>query len=102
MLAASHGLVEIHPGLGLLGGDAKVQTPWLRGFEVLDVLPWREGKVRQTLRAMDAGIVEVKTRGRAVDPDHTQQSLRGRGHRPLTVFVLRLGKVVKAVVTCRS
>ena len=38
-----------------------------------------------------AGIVTVRTRGAACDPDAWQKALRGRGETPWTVFVLRLG-----------
>jgi len=96
------GLREAHPGLGLLTGNVQIDSPWMRAFEVLDDLPWRPQKVAGALRAMRAGIVEVKTRGGVVDPDQVQRMLRGEGDQRLTVFVLRFGHAIRAVITRRA
>lgn len=106
-LCAQLGLAELHAGLGMLTGDDDPGSPWLTVFRVIEHMPWRMEKVRDALRSLGAGLVEVKTRGRAVDPDSVQKQLGarvpgvGRGHRRLTVFVLRFGPKVRAVVTER-
>ena len=101
LLCESHDLAEAHPGLGLLTGDAAIASPWLIGFEVLERLPWREKRVKAALRQRHAGIVEVKTRDRAVDPDRVQKAMRGSGDEPFTLFVLRLSQRVEAWITRR-
>jgi hypothetical protein len=65
-------------------------------------MPWRLSRVRECLASLDAGVVEVKTRGGAVEPDAAQRALRGPGQRGLTVFVLRFGRRVEAIVTERG
>lgn len=100
-LCAATGLAAVHPALGLLTADAAEQSPWYRRFELLDVLPWRPRKVKQWLEAHDGGIVEVKTRGQACEPDQVQRQLRGRGVQPFTVFVLRSDRRVQAWMTRR-
>jgi hypothetical protein len=70
-------------------------------FGVLAHMPWIEKNVRAWLKEHDGGIVEVKTRGRAVDPDLVQKHLRGTGGQAYTVFVLRLGRAIEAFVTSR-
>jgi len=50
---------------------------------------------------LGAGVVEVKTRGGAVDPDRAQRRLRGPGETPFTVFVLRWDRQIIAMVTRR-
>lgn len=92
---------ELHRGLGLLTSDALVDSPWVRGFQVEAVLPWRLPKVKQWMREHDAGIVEVKTRGKVVDPDVIQRELSGKGDERWTVFILRLGDTKQAFVTKR-
>ena len=52
-------------------------------------------------RCRDAGMVEVKTRGKAVDPDRVQSDLRGDGDTTYTVFILRFDRQVRALVTRR-
>lgn len=100
LLSGEHDAPLIHPKLGLLTSDAPIDSPWLTGFELLAELPWRPKKVRQWLGAHDAGIIEVKTRGKAVDPDAAAKQLRGKGETPYTVFVLRWDVRVVALV-CR-
>jgi SAM-dependent methyltransferase len=93
-------LPELASGLGVLTGDQAGASPWLMAYEVLEELPMREKKVAAWLSAHDGGIVTVKTRGRAADPDRLQAAWRGRGATPHVVFVLRLGTVVRAII-CR-
>lgn len=65
-------------------------------------MPWIEKRVRAWLREHRAGVVEVKTRGRAVDPDALQNRLRGGGDEPYVVFVLRLGRAIEAIIARRT
>lgn len=94
-------LPAIHPQLGLLTADEDPRSPWLTGFELVEQLPWREKRVAARLQELGAGIVEVKTRGGAVDPDRAQRRLRGAGKTPFTVFVLRWDRQVVALITRR-
>jgi len=105
-LAGSVGARHVHPGLGLLTsdvliGDGAEHAGALCGFEVLEVLPWRRERVREAVRALGGGVVEVKTRGKACDPDVEQRELRGDGDQALVVFVLRFGVRVRAIVARR-
>ncbi|MEM9415353.1 MAG: class I SAM-dependent methyltransferase [Planctomycetota bacterium] len=100
LLAHQHDAPLIHRKLGLLSRDTPTDSPWLTGFELLAELPWRPKKVKRWLTDHDGGIIEVKTRGKAVDPDAVSQQLRGKGGTPYTVFVLRFDVRVVALV-CR-
>lgn len=101
-LCESVGAPLLHRRLGLLTSDVPITSPWLRGFEVVAEMGWHQDRVLAWLRANDAGIVEVKTRGKATNPDEAQARLSGRGGRPYTVFVLRFDKAIRAIVTVRS
>ena len=102
LLAESLGVGVLHPSLGVLTSAERVASPWLTGFRVLERMPWRVERVREAVALLDGGIVEVKTRGGAVDPDRAQKDLRGRGGRTLTVFVLRFGTKIEAILTERG
>lgn len=91
----------IHPKLGLLTRDQVIESPWVTGFELIERLPWRPKRVKQWLATNDGGLVEVKTRGKACDPDQEQRRLRGEGATPYTVFVLRFDTKVQALITRR-
>jgi hypothetical protein len=92
---------ELFAGIGLLAAERAVESPWLTPFEVIEVLPWRPEKVRDRLRALDGGAVEIKTRAGAVDPDAVRKMLTGKGATSHVVFGLRLGKRVVALITRR-
>ena len=101
-LAESIGVGVLHPKLGVLASPSRVESPWRTACRVLERLPWRVDRVRGAVASLGGGIVEVKTRGGAVDPDRAQLDLRGEGDRTLTVFVLRFGSKVEAIVTERA
>ncbi|MCC5829917.1 MAG: hypothetical protein JJU36_10770 [Phycisphaeraceae bacterium] len=87
---------------GLLTGGEPVSSVWLRGFRVMDVLPWRFKAIKRWLLRHDAGVVEIKTRGRLLDTDLAQRELRGRGEQPFAIFAVRLGEKIQAVITRRD
>ncbi|MCL4221750.1 MAG: hypothetical protein KJZ65_10335 [Phycisphaerales bacterium] len=80
-----------HPASGLLTGGDPIDSPFLRTFRLLDQMPWSLSAVRRRLRELEAGVVTIKTRGRAVEPDKFAAQLRGCGSRPLVLFVQRFG-----------
>jgi len=90
---------EAHAGLGLLTADEAVESPWLTSCEILARLPWRPRRIARWLADHDGGMVTVRTRDKAVDCDAVQRELRGAGGRAYTVFGLRLGARVVAVIT---
>lgn len=92
---------SIAAGLGLLTSDRAGPSAWFESFEVVARMPWNEKRLRTWLREHDAGVVEVKTRAGAVEPDSLQQRLRGTGAATFSVFVLRIGRTMEAFITRR-
>lgn len=102
LLLDATGLALLHPGTGLLTGDAPSDSPWVTPFRVLDDMAWSSRAVRARLRELDAGAVTVKARAGVVDPDRVSRELRGAGARELTVFVLPVGGPVRAIIAERA
>lgn len=106
--AGALGAEDAAPGLGILTADAvqpagaRDAAAWFEAWEVVEELPARERTVADWLRARGAGIVTVRTRGGACDPDEWQRALRGAGEEPWTVFVLRLGGERRAYAVRRA
>ncbi len=102
-LCVQEDLAAIHPQLGLLTSDRPeaCAIPWVKPFELLEKMPWRAKKVRRWLSERNAGLVEVKTRGGAIDPEKVRRELRGKGDQAFTVFVLRQERKLTAYVTRR-
>jgi hypothetical protein len=92
---------SIHPRLGLLSRDQPMRSPFGTAFERLATLPWRSKRVKGWLDAHDGGLVEVKTRGGAVDADREARRLRGAGGTPYTVFILRHDRELRAHIARR-
>jgi THUMP domain-like len=87
--AARHGLWQLDPHIAYLSGD---ELPaGVRGFEVLQQLPFDERRLRQTLAGLDCGSLEILVRGLDVDPDALRRRLGVRGSRSLTVVITRVG-----------
>ena len=104
-LCARVGAVMAHPRLGLLTGDSLLNDPFLTPFEWLESARWNEQRAGAALKRLGAGSVEVKTRGKAVNPDEVQPALtRGacvKGGVPLVLFVLRFGSEVRMLIARR-
>ncbi len=101
-LCVRTGLSMPHPQTGLLIGDDRSDDPFLTPFRLRAVMPWRRSKVKAWLAEHSVGLVEVKTRGKAADPDVEQKALRGKGDTPFVVFVLRFDQAVKALICERG
>jgi len=81
------GLVDEH--LAYVTGDAAFRTPFARGYEVLETLPYKEKALRAALRARDVGTLVIKKRGVAVVPDELRRRLALRGQEAATVVLTR-------------
>ena len=84
-------LESVCPGLGLFTADTLPTETGLEVWEVEEVLPWREKKLKAAIRSRDGGEVVVHTRGRAVDPDQAAASLRGDGPNKIHLWCVRVG-----------
>ncbi len=91
----------VHPGTGLLTSSEPVSHPMLTWYRVLDVLPWKRKHAIAALRNHDAGIVAVKARAGACDPDLEQRHLRGAGSRELVVFVYPIDRAITCIIAER-
>jgi THUMP domain-like len=94
---ARHGLWQLDPDIAYLSGDRL--PPGVRGFEVLERLPFDERRLRQALAALGCGALEILVRGVGVDPDALRRRLRPRGDLPLSVVIARIGAGAAARAT---
>jgi hypothetical protein len=101
--AARHGLWQLDQNIAYLSG-AELPSG-VRGFEVLEQIAFDERRLRQALRALDCGVLEILVRGVDVDPDALRHRLVLRGGRSLTVVITRIGSGAAAQGTafiCRA
>ncbi|MBL6998134.1 MAG: hypothetical protein ISR75_06830 [Phycisphaerales bacterium] len=101
-LAKEFGAKELAPNLGLFCAKEECDSDWFQQFEILETTPLRIEKVKRTLAELKCTQVEVKTRGKTIDPNQWQDTLSSKASGELlTVFALRLGKNRTAIITRR-
>ncbi len=99
--ATTHGLRCLTDQHGYFTGDQLLHSPWLQAFEVLEVLPWDDRRVRKWLHGYQAGSVEVKCRSVKIDANAYQKQYSRPAGKPVTLLVTRLGDRVRAIATQR-
>jgi SAM-dependent methyltransferase len=71
--------------------DAPSPSPFGTLLEVISELPYGLKPLRSALRAHDIGVLEIRKRGLAVDPDRLRRELRLRGGTSATLVLTRIG-----------
>lgn len=70
--------------------DTPPRTPFARGYEVVETLPYHERALRAALRARGVGRLTVKKRGVDVVPERLLRRLALRGDQEATVVLTRV------------
>ncbi|MEY4296749.1 MAG: hypothetical protein RL016_595 [Actinomycetota bacterium] len=97
-LARQLGLNLISPEIAYLSSEVAVESPWLRGFEVIEVLPFDRKQLKAYLREHGIGILEIKKRGSDVVPEQLRKELSLKGENAATLIVTRVGDVHRAII----
>ena len=85
--------------IAYVSADAVVPTPFGTWYEVLETLPFSLKGLRERLRAHDCGVLVVKKRGTAVEPEVLRKQLKLTGAREATVVLTRsAGKQIAMIV----
>jgi SAM-dependent methyltransferase len=79
----------LDPHLAYVSSDRRAALPFARGYEVLDVLPFKEKALRAALRARHVGAVTIKKRGVHVTPEQLRRRLALHGAEHATVILTR-------------
>lgn len=88
-LARANGAWMLSEGIAYLTADREFDTPFARGFRVLDRLPADERHLRQSLHSRGVGTLEIKKRGVDVDPAALRTRLKLKGEASATVVLTR-------------
>jgi hypothetical protein len=79
----------LDPHLAYVSSDSRHDLPFARGYEVREVLPYREKHLRTALRARDVGTLTIKKRGVDVAPEVLRARLGLRGSQSATLILTR-------------
>jgi hypothetical protein len=98
VLADSLNLGLIAPDIAYLTGDYLLESPWLRGFRVLETMAFDRKKLKARLQELGIGILEIKKRGSDVVPEALRKELQLKGKRAATLIVTRVGDSHRALI----
>lgn len=65
-------------------------TPYATAYEITDRLPFNLKKLKALLREREVGVLTVKKRGSAVEPEELRRKVKPQGPRSATVFLTRV------------
>jgi SAM-dependent methyltransferase len=82
------GLVDEH--LAYVTSGSSFRTPFARGYEVLEELPYREKALRAALRERNVGRLTIKKRGVSVVPDELRKRLALSGDEEAVIVLTRV------------
>jgi hypothetical protein len=88
-LARANGGWMVSEGIAYVTADRAFDSPFARGFRVLERLPNDERQLRQALAHRGIGTLEIKKRGVDVDPAALRTRLKLRGDAAGTVVITR-------------
>lgn len=80
----------IDPTIAYVTCDEARFTPYAKGYEITDVLPFQLKRLRALLRERGVGVAAIKKRGSAVEPAELRKKLRLEGPHECTVFLTRV------------
>jgi len=96
--AIENGLWGIAPSIAYLSSDNEISSPWLRGFEVQEVLPLDVKRIAKRMSELDIGTLEIKKRGVDITPEQLRPKLKLKGKNAATLILTRVGDARKALV----
>ncbi|GAA4050401.1 class I SAM-dependent methyltransferase [Agromyces indicus] len=88
-LARANGGWMLSEGIAYLTADREFDSPFARGFRVIERLPADERHLRQALHSRGVGTLEIKKRGVDVDPAALRTRLKLKGDTAATVVLTR-------------
>ena len=92
------GLTLIAPDIAYLSSDNKIESPWLKGYEVIDDLVFDRKKLKAYVRENNIGILEIKKRGSDISPEELRKQLSPKGEGAATLIVTRVGDAHRVLV----
>jgi SAM-dependent methyltransferase len=86
----------IGPRIAYITSDQRIESPFARGYRLLEELPFREKRLRAALRARGIGTLTIKKRGVDIVPEQLRPRLDLRGDDDGTLILTRVGDAARA------
>ncbi len=89
-VAESVGGGLLDPTIAYVTADALRPTPYATAYEITDHLPFNVKRLKALLRERRVGVLTVKKRGSAVEPEELRRKVKPQGPHAATVFLTRV------------
>ncbi|MER7570460.1 methyltransferase domain-containing protein [Streptomyces sp. NPDC126514] len=86
--AVGGGLIDAT--IAYITADELHPTPFATPYEITDRLPFNVKKLKALLRQREVGVLTVKKRGSAVEPEELRRKVKPQGPNAATVFLTRV------------
>lgn len=80
----------IDPTIAYITADELRATPYATAYEITDVLPFGLKKLKALLRERGVGVLTVKKRGSAIEPEELRKKVKPQGPHSATVILTRV------------
>lgn len=100
--ADEYQLTAVTSEFGFYTGDRVWDTEWASRFEVQEILPWDDRKVRKWLAARSASCAEVKSRLVRLDANSFHRRYRRADAASYSFLVTRIGNKTRCLVCRRA
>ncbi|WP_417851986.1 THUMP-like domain-containing protein [Streptomyces monticola] len=80
----------LDPTIAYVTSDERHETVFASAYEITDQLPFNVKKLKALLRERGVGVLTVKKRGSAVEPEELRRKVKPQGPNSATVFLTRV------------
>jgi hypothetical protein len=98
VLAEQTGTHSFSTEIAYLTGSQPLQSPWLKGYRVLENLAFDRKKLKARIRELDIGVLEIKKRGADIVPEQLRKELAPKGKNSATLIVTRVGEAHRVLL----
>jgi hypothetical protein len=96
--ANQHQLTLISENIAYLSSEKPIASPWLKSYEVKDVLPLDVKRIKTYCSQNDIGVLEIKKRGVDITPEALRPQLKLKGAGVATLILTKVGDARQAIV----
>jgi hypothetical protein len=97
-LARDVGATLISREIAYLSSDVEIDSPFMRGFKVIDEMAFDRKKLKAYLRDKNIGTLEIKKRGVDVVPEQLRKEMSLKGEIAATLILTRVGDDHRALI----
>ena len=98
LLAEQLGLHGFSSGIAYLTGSSEIESPWLKGYRVIEEMAFDRKKLKARLREAGIGVLEIKKRGADIVPEQLRKELDPKGAGKATLIVTRVGETHRVLI----